>query len=60
MIVQVNNGGKFDETGLFHKQKFKVYGKLRTITYERMSFTCLLYKHRPSKCCVVGTEMYAC
>jgi len=41
MIVQANNGRKFDETDLFHKQKFKFYGKLRAITYEHVSVTCL-------------------
>jgi len=37
--TQANNGRKFDETGLFYKQKVKLYGILRAITYKRMSVT---------------------
>jgi len=46
MNVQANNGRKFDETGfplIVIRASFtsKIYGKVRAITYERMSITCL-------------------
>jgi len=63
--VQANNGRKYEETSFpltVIRASFtsKVYGKIRAVTCELMSVTCLWYKLRPNKSCGMWTGWYGC